>query len=179
MREPTAGHIELDGVPTHDITLVEWRRHVAYVPQEPRLLQATVADNIRFARDIPRSSIERSAKLAHIHDEIMAMPDGYETPIGQRADAVSGGQRQRLCLARALAGNPSMLVLDEPTSALDVSSEEAIRASLHELRGQVTMFIVTHRPTLLEICDRVIEIGGAHATVRAPDRASTDARLPR
>ena len=86
------------------------------------------------------------------------MTDGYDTVVGQRADAVSGGQRQRICLARALAGDPTSLVLDEPTSALDSASESAIRASLLELRGDVTMFIVTHRPRLLAVCERVLEI---------------------
>jgi ABC-type multidrug transport system fused ATPase/permease subunit len=174
MRSPTDGTIELGGVPIDEISLDEWRRHVAYVPQEPRLLHATVADNIRFARDLDDAAIERSAQLAHIHDDIVGMPDGYDTVVGQRADAVSGGQRQRLCVARALAGQPDILVLDEPTSALDRASEVAIQASLLDLHGSLTMFIVTHRPSLLEICHRVIQIdeGGAR-TVPVPAASST------
>ena len=144
------------------------------MPQEPRLLHGRVADNIRFSRDLTDEVVERSARLAHIHDDITAMPQGYDTVIGQRADAVSGGQRQRICLARALAGQPDVLVLDEPTSALDRASETAIQASLLELRGSLTMFIVTHRPSLLEICDRVVQIdvSGAHV-VPVPTSSTT------
>jgi ATP-binding cassette, subfamily B, bacterial len=160
--------------------MAEYRRHVAYVPQEPRLYHATVADNIRFFRDLDDEAVQRAARLAHIHDVILGMPDGYDTVVGQRADAVSGGQRQRICLARALAGNPSVLLLDEPTSALDAESEAAIQASLLELRGSLTTFIVAHRPSLLEICDRHLYIGGSAVQVTEPLGAPSrpDARTP-
>ena len=172
MRRPTTGAIELGGIPVEEISLDEWRRHVAYVPQEPRLVHATVAENISFSRDLDSAAIERAARLAHIHDDIVAMPEGYDTVIGQRADAVSGGQRQRICLARALAGAPDILVLDEPTSALDAASEAAIRASLLELRDGPTIFIVAHRPALLEICDQLLEIEpvGSEAMTSPGDR---------
>jgi ATP-binding cassette, subfamily B, bacterial len=165
MRTPTTGRLVVGALPVDDIDLGSWRRQLAYVPQEPRLLDGTVADNIRFHRDIDQATIERAARLAHIDHDIQAMPHGFETIVGQRADAVSGGQRQRLCLARALAGEPSVLVLDEPTSALDRDSEAAIKSSLRELRGQLTMVIVAHRPSLLEICDRIFEVDGGHLRV--------------
>jgi ABC-type multidrug transport system fused ATPase/permease subunit len=165
MRHPSGGRLVLAGTPIEEISLEAWHRHVAYVPQEPRLLQATVAENIRFARDISDAEVERAARLAHIHDHILSMPQGYDTPIGQRADAVSGGQRQRICLARALAGAPTVLVLDEPTSALDAASEAAIRDSLLELRGALTMFIVTHQPSLLAVCDQVLRVDAGRAAL--------------
>jgi ATP-binding cassette, subfamily B, bacterial len=171
MRTPTAGRYFAGGIPVDDIDLTSWRRHLSYVPQEPRLLDATVADNIRFHRDIDQASVERAARLAHIHDDVVAMPRGYETIIGQRADAVSGGQRQRLCLARALAGHPSALILDEPTSALDHASEAAIQDSLRELKGDLTIFIVAHRPSLLEICDRILDVDGGRVHVVVRSRA--------
>jgi ATP-binding cassette subfamily B protein len=159
MRSPTAGHYLVGGVSVDDIDLRSWRSHVSYVPQEPRLLHATVADNIRFHRGtVDDAGVERAARLAHIHDDVVVMPQRYETIIGQRADAVSGGQRQRICLARALAGRPSVLILDEPTSALDSLSESAIQDSLRALKGDLTIFIVAHRPSLLEVCDRVFEV---------------------
>ena len=158
MRPPTAGRLVLGDTDFEEISLDDWRRLVAYVPQEARLLHASVRDNIRFLRDLSPEAVERAARLAGIHDDIVAMPDGYDTVIGQRADAVSGGQRQRICLARALAGEPEILVLDEPTSALDATSEVLIRTSLAGLRGDFTMFIVTHRTALLEICDRVVQV---------------------
>jgi ATP-binding cassette, subfamily B, bacterial len=182
MRTPTVGQYLVDGLPVGEIDLSSWRRHVAYVPQEPRLLDATVADNIRFHRDIDQASIEQAARLAHIHDDIVAMPHGYDTLVGQRIDAVSGGQRQRLCLARALAGHPSVILLDEPTSALDRASEAAIQASLRELKGYLTMFIVAHRPSLLEICDRLFQLDGGHVQVLyrngAPPAAHARQRAP-
>jgi ATP-binding cassette, subfamily B, bacterial len=132
---------------------------VAYVSQEPRLLGGTVAENIRYFRDeIDDESLHVAARMAHIHDEVLAWPGGYDHRVGQRLDAVSGGQRQRLCLARALAGRPEILVLDEPTSALDPRSEVAIQRSLEELRGGVTMFIVAHRMSTLSICDRIMVV---------------------
>jgi ATP-binding cassette subfamily B protein len=130
------------------------------VPQEPRLLHATVAENVRFDRELDQPAIERAARLAHIHDEIMSWERGYETVVGPRADAVSGGQQQRLCLARALAATPEVLVLDEPTSALDPKSESRIQESLNELKDELTLFIIAHRMSTLDICDRVMVIMG-------------------
>lgn len=169
MRDPSEGRFLLDGVPVAEISLDEWHRQIAYVPQEPRLVQATVAENIRFSRAISDDDVRRAARLAHIDDYIQGLPEGYATPIGQRADAVSGGQRQRICLARALAGSPSIIVLDEPTSALDEASSDAIRASLVELHGTLTMFIVTHQPSLLAACDDVLTVEGGR--VRMAPRA--------
>ena len=88
----------------------------------------------------------------------MSWRDGYDTIVGPRADAVSGGQQQRICVARALAGSPEVLVLDEPTSALDPQSERAISASLRSLRHDLTLFIVAHRMSTLDMCDRVMVI---------------------
>jgi ABC-type multidrug transport system fused ATPase/permease subunit len=131
---------------------------VTYVPQEPRLLHASVAENIRFFRDLDDEAVQRAGRLARIHDDIMGWADGYETIVGPRADAVSGGQQQRICLARALVARPEMLVLDEPTSALDPTSESLIQESLMGLKQQLTLFIVAHRMSTLDICDRVMII---------------------
>jgi ABC-type multidrug transport system fused ATPase/permease subunit len=158
LREPVSGSYLVNGVPAAHWSIADWHRQVAYVPQEPRLLHATVVDNIRFRREIPLEQVERAAKLARIHDEIVSWSDGYETLIGPRADSVSGGQQQRICLARALASLPSMLVLDEPTSSLDPKSEALIQDSLDELAKEMTLIIVTHRMSALSSCDRVMVI---------------------
>jgi ABC-type multidrug transport system fused ATPase/permease subunit len=168
LREPHSGAYLVNGELAQSFARTEWQRRVAYVPQEPKVLQGTVAENIRFFRDIDDETVERAARLAHIHQDVVAMAAGYETVIGQRADAVSGGQRQRICLARALAGDPDVLVLDEPTSALDLPSEAAIQASLAELHGRVTLFIVAHRPSTLTICDRVLVMGDSTVQAFAP-----------
>jgi ATP-binding cassette subfamily B protein len=158
LREPTSGQFLINGVPAADYSEADWTTRVAYVPQEPRLLHASVKDNIRFYRDIDDEAVERAGRLARIHDDVMSWPEGYDTIIGPRADAVSGGQKQRVCLARALAAEPEVLVLDEPTSALDPHSETLIGASLSTLRHQLTLFIVAHRMSTLDICDRVMVI---------------------
>jgi len=158
LREPATGHYLVNNIPAHQIAQTDWQEHVAYVPQEPRLLHATVAENISYFRDINDREIERAARLARIHEDITSWPEGYETIIGPRADAVSGGQQQRICLARALAAKPEVLVLDEPTSALDPTSEALIQESLTRLKHQLTLFIVAHRMTTLDICDRVMII---------------------
>jgi ATP-binding cassette subfamily B protein len=158
LRTPMSGVFVVNGEPAQAFARSDWNRQVSYVPQEPRLLHATVAENIRFMRDIDDAEVERAGKLARIHDEIVGWPKGYETIVGPRADAVSGGQQQRICLARALAARPEMLVLDEPTSALDPHSETLIGESLTALKHELTLFIIAHRMSTLDICDRVMVI---------------------
>jgi ABC-type multidrug transport system fused ATPase/permease subunit len=158
LREPRSGTYRLNESDAFDIDFAHWHGHVAYVPQAPKLLHATVADNVRFFRDYDDAAVERACQLARIHDEIMEWPKGYGTIVGPRADAVSGGQQQRICLARALVANPSLLVLDEPTSALDPRSEALIQESLESMRSQLTLFIIAHRMSTLTICDRVMVV---------------------
>ena len=158
LRKPEAGHYLVNGVDADRFARADWYRQVSYVPQEPRLLHASVAENISFFRDLDRASVERAAKLARIHDDVVGWAHGYETIVGPRADAVSGGQQQRICLARALAARPEVLVLDEPTSALDPHSETLIGESLTALKSELTLFIIAHRMSTLDICDRVMVI---------------------
>jgi ATP-binding cassette subfamily B protein len=158
LRLPISGRYLVNGLPAEQFARSDWHDRVAYVPQEPRLLHATVADNIRFFRDIPEDMVERAARLAGIHDDIVAWPHGYATIVGPRADAVSGGQQQRICIARALAAQPDVLILDEPTSALDPHSEHLIQESLSSLKRHLTLFVVAHRMSTLTICRRVLVI---------------------
>jgi ABC-type multidrug transport system fused ATPase/permease subunit len=158
LRIPDAGRYLVNGEDVEQFSRKDWHRLVAYVPQEPRLLHATVADNIRFFRDVDDAAVERAARLARIHDEIVGWADGYETRVGPRADAVSGGQQQRICLARALVARPQVLVLDEPTSALDPHSESLIQESLTALKNELTLFTIAHRMSTLDMCNRVMVI---------------------
>jgi len=158
LRAPSDGRYLINGISAQEIASADWRRLVSYVPQEPRLLHASVADNIRYFRDLDGDAVQRAARLARIHEDIASWPEGYETIVGPRADAVSGGQQQRICLARALVARPKILVLDEPTSALDPTSETLIQESLTGLKGELTLFIVAHRMSTLDICDRVMII---------------------
>ena len=170
VRRPDDGRVLVDGVDLAELDADAWAQRVGYVPQDTKLLSGTVSENIRFFRPhIDDDAVRAAAVAAHIHDEIVTWRDGYDTVVGQRADAVSGGQRQRLCLARALAGGPSVLVLDEPTSALDARSERLVRESLQALKGDITVFVVAHRLSLIDVCDRVLEVDGGRLRERRAD----------
>jgi ABC-type multidrug transport system fused ATPase/permease subunit len=158
LRVPESGRYLVNGTDAAQFRRVDWHDRLAHVPQQPRLLHASVRDNIRFFRALEDEAVERAARLAGIHDDVISWPAGYDTVVGPRADAISGGQQQRICLARALAAGPEILVLDEPTSALDPRTEHLIQESLATLRGGITLFIVAHRMSTLEICDRLMVV---------------------
>lgn len=156
LREPTEGTYEINDESAALIALQAWYDHVAFVPQESRLTDASIADNIRWFRDADDDKIHAAAMQANIHDEILNFPAGYDTRVGNRGAAVSGGQRQRISLARAFLGKPDLIVFDEPTSALDVGSEHAIHRALEMVRGETTMIIIAHRLSTLRVCDRIM-----------------------
>jgi len=156
LRQPTSGRVLADGRDLRQLTLAGWYQRVSFVPQEPRLFSGSVGDNIRFFRDVTADDIVRAAKLANIHDEIRSWPRGYATPVGERGGELSLGQRQRLCIARSLVGDPDVLVLDEPTSSLDPRSEALVREALATLAPNVTLFIIAHRLSTLDTCDRIM-----------------------
>lgn len=152
IREPTAGVCLIGGVAPAKIPRSGGVGVFAFVPQEPILMQGTLADNIAFFRDVSRSDIEEAARAAHIHEDVVEMPNGYDSLVGESGGSLSGGQRQRVAIARALVGKPRVLVLDEPTSALDPRSEALIRRTLAELRGKVTVVVISHRLATLDEC---------------------------
>lgn len=172
LRTPTSGAVTVNDVDAQEYRLADWQQRIAYLPQTSQLVWGTAADNIRFYRpEISDSDVELAARRAHIHDEILSWPEGYDTVIGQRASAVSGGQRQRLCLARALAGQPDVLILDEPTSALDVKSEELVQQTLQELKADMVLLLVAHRLSTLSVCDRVmVVVDGRVQDIAPPQR---------
>lgn len=158
LRDPTEGTIRLNGTDIKEFDLSDWRAGVTFVPQEPRIIAGTIADNIKFFRSIGQDAVEDAARDAHLHDDIVSMPNGYNTVLGGADVHLSGGQQQRLCIARALATRPWMMILDEPTSALDVFSEAGIRETLSRLRGSVTTAVVAHRLSTVQQCDRIMVI---------------------
>jgi ATP-binding cassette, subfamily B, bacterial len=150
--------LEVNGIDASVFSPASWSRRIACVPQEPVLLTGTVADNIRWFRDIAPERLMAAAEQANIADEVIAWPQGLDTEVGHSGTQLSVGQRQRICLARALAGQPDVLLLDEATSALDGASEERIGQALSALKGAITMVIVAHRPSTLSLCDRIVRI---------------------
>jgi len=161
---PDNGEVLLDGVPMERISIDEWRAHVGYVPQEVFLFNESVEENVRFYRDIPREQVIEALRQANIYDTVTALPEGLATHIGDRGVMLSGGQRQRIALARALAGNPSILVLDEATSALDSESEGLIQESILALRGRVTVIMIAHRLSTIEKADTILVLKDGRVT---------------
>ncbi|MEK6284155.1 MAG: ABC transporter ATP-binding protein [Acidobacteriota bacterium] len=157
--DPQAGTIRLDGHDLRDIRLVDLRREVVLVEQTAFLFNATIAENIRYGRpEATREEIIRAAKAASIDGFIRALPDGYDTEVGERGQALSAGERQRVALARALLRDPAVLVLDEPTASVDPITEQTIAAELASvMRGRTTV-VISHRLSLIERADWVIVI---------------------
>lgn len=172
LRSPTEGKLSAGGIDLNDVALDVWRELTAFVPQDSRLIHGTVAENIRFFRSgYTDEDLRRAASLAQIDDEVSSWPDGYDYHVGDAGGSLSGGQRQRLCIARALLSRPQLLIMDEPTSALDIQSEAKIRDAINELRGEMTVIIIAHRLSTLDICDRIMVIqGGVLRSFDTPDR---------
>ncbi|MEL6503115.1 MAG: ABC transporter ATP-binding protein [Pseudomonadota bacterium] len=157
--EPDKGRITIDGQPIADAPLEDLRGGMAYVSQAPILFQGTVRENLRYARpDASDAEIEAAAVSAQAHDFITALPQGYDTPLGENATNLSGGQRQRLSIARALVRNAPILLLDEATSALDNRSEALVQKALDEvMRGRTTL-VVAHRLSTIAEADKIVVI---------------------
>ena len=159
LRDPGAGRVMAGGRDIASLDRAEWARKVTFVPQAAHLIAGTIADNIRFLRDnVSQEDVERAARLAHLHDDIIGFPEGYERQVGEHGGHLSGGQQQRLCIARALVEHPDVLILDEPTSALDVRSEHLIRTTLLGLKERMMVIVIAHRLSTLSICDRIMVI---------------------
>ncbi|OXS37230.1 ABC transporter ATP-binding protein/permease [Streptomyces sp. XY006] len=155
--DPQQGRITLDGRPTTDYALDALRQGIAVVSQETYLFHASIADNLRLARPgATHDELTRAARVAGIHDEITALPDGYATVLGERGATLSGGQRQRLALARALLADASVLVLDEATSAVDERREAGILRELMSATRGRTVLVVAHRLAAVRHADRIV-----------------------
>lgn len=153
---PTNGQVLVDGVPVDDIGLDAWRHSIGYVSQDVFLFNGTIEENIRFYRNLSKEAVIAAAKQAHVYDFITSLPDGFQTVVGDRGVMLSGGQRQRIVLARALVGQPALLVLDEATSALDHESEKLIQEAINALRGTTTVFVIAHRPSTIATADSIV-----------------------
>lgn len=155
--DPQQGRITFDGVNLQDMTRSEFRRAIALVPQDPVIFGATARENIRFGRpEATDAEIEAAAKAAAAHDFLIALPQGYDTYVGERGVMLSGGQKQRIAIARAILRDAPVLLLDEATSALDAESERLVQAAVDELSKTRTTIVVAHRLATVKKADRIV-----------------------
>jgi ATP-binding cassette subfamily C protein len=177
---PSAGTVTLGKYDLASVSIRAWRRQIGYVPQETILFHASIRENLTFSN--PAASdveIRLAAKRAHAHDFITALPEGYDTIIGDQGVKLSGGQRQRVGIARALLGNPTLLALDEAMSALDAESEAELLQTLEELRKEMGILIIAHRLGAVRTADSicVLEAGQIVETGTWNDLMARKSRL--
>ena len=161
--DPIAGAIRFGGIDLRDIPLDRWRQKIALVPQQPALFSGDIFYNIAYgASDSSQQAVEAAAQMAHAHEFINTLPDGYQSHLGAQGVRLSGGQRQRIALARAILADPELLLLDEATSALDTESEWHVQQALKEIMQGRTTVVIAHRLSTVINADRIIvmEEGG-------------------
>jgi len=152
-----SGAITLDGVDIAQLSLADLRGRIGIVPQDSTIFSANAIENIRYGRpDASDEDVIAAAKAAHAHDFLMALPEGYQTFLGERGVRLSGGQRQRISIARAMLKNPPLLLLDEATSALDAESERLVQAALEAAMKNRTTLVIAHRLATIQQADRIV-----------------------
>ncbi|HEX3509702.1 MAG TPA: ABC transporter ATP-binding protein [Solirubrobacteraceae bacterium] len=155
--DTSAGRVLLDGADVREVELGSLRRAVAIVSDDPFLFSATVAENIAYGRpEASREEVEAAARRAQAFDFVAALPDGFETRVGERGLSLSGGQRQRIAIARALLADPRVLVLDDATSSVDASTEQSIKLALDEAMAGRTTFVIAHRLSTISLADEIV-----------------------
>ncbi len=170
------GHIEIDGIDIRDITQQSLRAAIGIVPQDTVLFNDTIYYNISYAKpEASKEAVMNAARLAHLDAFIATLPDGYDTHVGERGLKVSGGEKQRIAIARAILKNPRILVFDEATSALDSESEQAILAALREVAENHTTLVIAHRLSTIIDADRILVMEGGHIVESGTHRELLDA----
>jgi len=175
--DPASGRISIDGIDIKTVTIISLRKQIGLVAQETMLFNDTVLANIKYGRlEASNEDVVEAAKAANAHDFIMGLPNGYDTIIGDRGHNISGGERQRLSIARALLKNPPILILDEATSQLDTESEALVQAALDKLMKNRTVFVIAHRLSTVRQADRIVvlEDGKIEAVGRHEELLETD-----
>lgn len=154
---PTSGHVRLDGADVADWVRSNSAPHIGYVPQEVTVFEGTVAENIARMNDVDADAVVKAAQQIGFHKTILGFPDGYDTQLGETGHVLTGGQKQRLGIARALYRDPRYVVMDEPSSSLDIAAEEHLLKCLERLKNRgCTVIITTHKPNLLAVADLLL-----------------------
>jgi ATP-binding cassette subfamily B protein len=163
--------VEIDEHDVRDVTMESLGRHIGMVTQETYLLNTTVRENIAYGRpDATEAKIIAAAKAAYIHERILALPHGYDTIVGARGYTLSGGEKQRIAIARVLLKDPCILILDEATSALDTQSERLIQAALEPLMKGRTTLAIAHRLSTILAANQILVVDGGRIVERGTHR---------
>lgn len=166
---PTRGRVLVDGVPLSEYSLESWRRRIGFVPQDSFLYHASVEENITFGRSgFSAEQVHRAADIAHAHEFISRLPQGYATTVGERGMKLSGGQQQRLAIARAVLHNPGILILDEATSFLDAESERLVQEAIERISVDRTVILIAHRLSTVRGCGQVVVLEDGRVVEQGP-----------
>lgn len=167
--QPTEGMVEVDGIDLRQIDPAEYRAKVGFVSQEPRLFLGTLRDNVLMGRaHLDAARLVEVARLTGLDRVVAAHPMGWDLPVGEMGQLLSGGQRQLVALARALIAKPQILLMDEPTSSMDAQSEIAFLRQLRDAAGTATLVVVTHRPAVLDLVRRIVVVDGGRIVMDGP-----------
>ena len=179
LHDPDRGSVRIDGIDLRDMRLDDVARLVGVVSQETYLLHTTIAENLRYARpDATMEQIVAAAQAAQVHDLIMELPDGYDTVVGARGYRFSGGEKQRIALARTILRDPKVLVLDEATSALDNHTERAVQAALAEISRDRTTVTIAHRLSTIRDADLIVVFDHGRLIERGTPRTADGPKRP-
>jgi ATP-binding cassette subfamily C exporter for protease/lipase len=164
-----AGEVLLDGLPLNGWDRIELGPHLGYLPQDIELFEGTLAENIARFGKVDSEQVIKAATCAGLHDMILRFPKGYDTSIGEAGSMLSGGQRQRIGLARAVYGDPALIVLDEPNSNLDDAGELALIKTVKSMKALgKTVILITHRPGILAVADRLLILQDGRVQAEGP-----------
>jgi ATP-binding cassette subfamily B protein len=173
------GHISIEGRDIRSLEPADLRRCFALVSQTPALFYGTIEDNLRYGKaDASQQEVEDAARAAHAHEFIQALPQGYQTRLGDAGSGLSGGQKQRLAIARAILVNAPILLLDEATSALDAQSEQTVQQALDRLMQGRTTLVIAHRLATVQNADRIAVLDGGRLEALGQQFGRQDAGVP-